>query len=177
MSTFNDGEKLGETLDSIMRQEDVDFEIVVVNDGSTDHSGEILEKYVARDARIRVYSQENQGLTKSLIRGCFEARGVFIARHDVGDASDANRLSLQKSALESERELAFVSCWTQFCGPEWEFLYTIKGAGKAKTPAWILSEDQRYGVTDGPSHHGSVMFRKTFYEEAGGYRSEFYYGQ
>lgn len=177
MSVYNGADHLRETLDSIMTQQGVSFEVVIVNDGSTDQSAKILEEYAGRDERVRVFQQENQGLTKSLIRGCSEARGEYIARHDVGDVSDPKRLMLQKAALDEAGDLAFASCWTEFCGPEWEFLYLVKGTGKATSPAHVISEKEKHGVIDGPTHHGSVMFRRDCYLRAGGYRAEFYYGQ
>lgn len=177
MSVYNGADHLHETLDSILAQEGVAFELIVVNDGSTDQSAKILEDYASRDERVRVLQQENQGLTKALIRGCSEARSKYIARHDVGDTSDPKRLLLQKSALDEASDLAFVSCWTEFCGPEWEFLYLVKGTGLAAVTAYVISETERNGAIDGPTCHPSVMFRKACYEKAGGYRAEFYYGQ
>lgn len=177
MSVYNGADHLPETLDSILAQEGVALELIVVNDGSTDQSGKILAEYASRDERVRVIPQENQGLTKSLIRGCSEARGKYIARHDVGDTSDPLRLAHQKQALDAGEGLAFVSCWTEYCGPEWEHLYSIKGTGLAKSPTQIVLDADNPSVIDGPYHHGSVMFRKNSYVQVGGYRKEFYYAQ
>ena len=62
-------------------------------------------------------------------------------------------------------------------GPMGEFLYTTKGKGHAGRPVRILSDEEEWGVIDGPTHHGSVMFRRAAYAKAGGYRAPFYYGQ
>jgi len=177
MSVYNGADHLRQTMDSILAQEGVSFEVVIVNDGSTDQSAKILGEYANRDERVRVFQQENQGLTRSLIKGCSEAQGKYIARHDVGDISDPKRLLLQKSTLDETRDLVFVSSWTEFCGPQWEHLYVFKGTGQAALPVDIISEPEENGTIDGPTSHPSVMFRKDFYGMAGGYRSEFYYGQ
>ena len=66
------------------RKKGVELEFIVVNDGSTDKTGEILDDYARRDHRVRVIHQENTGLTRALIRGCDAARGEFIARQDAG---------------------------------------------------------------------------------------------
>ena len=177
MGVYNGASLVRETVESILHQEGVTLELIAIDDGSTDESGNILEQYAARDPRVRVIHQENQGLTRALIRGCAEARASYIARQDVGDSSHPRRLRLQKEALDADRELAFVSCWTDFCGPEWEFLYCVKGTGRASLPTSIISESEEHGVIDGPACHASVMFRTESYKRAGGYRAEFRCGQ
>ena len=177
MSVYNGAAHLAESLDSILRQASVSLELILVNDGSTDGSADVADAYARRDERVKVFHQENAGLTRALVRGCAAATGRYIARQDVGDVSAEERLSLQQAALDANEELAFVSCWTEFCGPEWEFLYLSKGTGESTSPTYIISDTEKYGVTDGPAHHGSAMFRRDCYEQAGGYRPEFYYGQ
>ena len=177
MSVYNGAENLPETLESILGQEGVDLEFIVVNDGSTDDTLKILDQYAVKDNRLKVLNQENQGLTRSLIRGCAEAKGEYIARQDVGDMSLPTRLVKQQDLLLAEKELAFVSCWTKYVGPKREFLFLKKGSGVSKNAVVILSDLEEWGVIDGPSHHGSVMFRRAAYQKIGGYREEFYYGQ
>jgi glycosyltransferase involved in cell wall biosynthesis len=177
MSVYNGEQYLAETIESILHQENVVFEFIVVNDGSTDKSAEIIDYYAKQDTRIRVICQDNQGLTKALIKGCSEAKGLYIARQDVGDISLPGRLRIQKDAIDADAGLAFVSCWTEFCGPRGEFLFLVKGTGRAATPSSIISRDEKKGTVDGPSHHGAVMFRRDVYSKVGGYREEFYFGQ
>jgi glycosyltransferase involved in cell wall biosynthesis len=177
MSVYNGAGGLRQTLDSILAQRDVAFELVVIDDGSTDGSAAILDEYARRDARIRVIHQENRGLTRALVMGCAEARAPYIARHDCGDTSHADRLRKQKEALDRDPEIAFVSCWTTMVGPGGELLFTAQGTGAASEPLWILDPSQTWGTKDGPSRHAAVMFRADAYRKAGGYRPEFYYGQ
>jgi hypothetical protein len=79
--------------------------------------------------------------------------------------------------LRNDERLAFVSCGPRYVGPDGEFLYQNSGSGVAKFPIDIIDVRQRHGVLDGPSHHGSVMFRRDRYLQAGGYRAQFYFGQ
>src|SRR5262245_51376003 len=118
MGVYNGAHILKETIESILTQEDVDLELIIVNDGSTDDTHEVIAQFEGRDKRIRFFSQENFGLTKALIHGCAEARGEYIARQDVGDISLPERLRLQLDALKATKELSFVSCWTEYCGPQ-----------------------------------------------------------
>jgi glycosyltransferase involved in cell wall biosynthesis len=177
MSVYNGADNLAETLDSVLSQEDCDFEFVVVNDGSDDSTAAILDRRAATDARLRVLHQDNTGLTLALIRGCAEARGDFIARQDAGDISMPGRLRKQLDALLADPDVSFVSCRSQYVGPAGEYLFQEAGTGAAENPANIIDMDREHGVIDGPSHHGSVMFRRKHYLLAGGYRREFYFGQ
>jgi glycosyltransferase involved in cell wall biosynthesis len=177
MSVYNGASDLADTIESVLSQDGLEFEFVVVNDGSRDKSGQILNEYAQRDSRIRVLNQQNTGLTRALIRGCDAARGEFIARQDAGDISLPGRLQSQAAILREQRNCVFVSCWTDVVGPKGEFLYTVRGTGSASTPINILSQQAEWGVVDGPTHHSSVMFRGKEYALCGGYRPEFYFGQ
>jgi len=177
MSVYNGQADLRTTMDSILGQTNADLEIVVVDDGSTDSSGAMLDEFASRDARVRVIHQENRGLTRALIAGCAAARGRYIARQDCGDTSDPRRLALQKELLDAGHDLVFVSCWTAFAGPEGEPLYESRGTGAASSPIAILDVAREWGVIDGPTCHPSVMMRRDAYERAGGYRAAFAVGQ
>lgn len=178
MSVHDAGAFLRPTMESVLSQEGVEFEVVVVDDGSADGSGELLDEYAALDPRVRLIRQPRLGLTEALIRGCSEARGHYIARQDAADLSRPGRLARQAAALDADRGLAFVSCWTEYRGPGMEYLYTTRDSDTAHAPANVVVEVAgRPTLSDGPSHHGSVMFRKEHYERVGGYRREFYLAQ
>src|SRR5258708_1856159 len=177
MSVYNGAPTLGATLDSILGQTERDFECIVVDDGSTDATPDILAAYAARDPRIRVIRQENAGLTRALIAGCAEARGLYIARQDAGDLSDPRRFEMQKRALDMDPEIVFVSGATLFAGPELEPLQVNRGSGAALEPAFIIDLSMPHALIEGPTHHGAVMFRRHAYEHARGYPSPFYYDQ
>lgn len=175
MGVYNaDGPELAETLDSVLDQSEGDFELIAVDDGSNDST---LSEYARRDARIRVLRhEENRGLTRSLIEGCAAARGVYIARHDAGDASLPGRFAKQAALLDAG--VTFASCWTQYVGPRLEPLRIARSSGATDDgPRHVLRPDETQPLVDGPTHHGSVMFRRDAYERVGGYRQAFYYGQ
>ena len=102
MSVYNGAKYLRESVESVLSQEGVAFEFIIVNDGSTDDSGIILAEYAARDDRIRIIEQENTGLTRALIRGCDEAQGKYIARQDADDISMPNRLLQLQNLISSK---------------------------------------------------------------------------
>src|SRR5262249_21374571 len=125
MSVYNGGSDLAVTMNSILSQEGVEFEFIVVNDGSTDKAGEILDDYARRDGRVRVIHQQNTGLTYALIRGCAAATGEFIARQDAGDVSLAGRLALQSDVFRNNASVVMTSCGTRFVGPGNKVLYHV----------------------------------------------------
>ena len=178
MAVRNDAPYLTETMESVLSQEGPRLEVVVVDDGSTDGSREILRSYAVRDPRVRVVEQEREGLTRALIRGCAMAVAEYIARQDAADVSRPGRLATQAAALDADASVVLVSCWTDICGPAWEFLHTRRGTGRAARP--LDAVERRNGkaaLADAPTHHGSVMFRKGAYDRVGGYREEFYLAQ
>jgi len=125
MSVYNDEKYVTRSVQSLLAQSFSKFELIVINDGSTDRTQEILEKFAANDLRVRVINQENTGLTRALIRGCNEAVGQFIARQDADDWSMPERFQKQLELIQSDPEIGFVSCATQYVGPEDEPLEII----------------------------------------------------
>ena len=171
MGVHDAGPLLRETIDSILAQTFRDFELIVVDDGSR-------EPVVIADPHVRVIRIDtNGGLTRALIAGCAAARGELIARHDAGDLSHPDRLELQVAQLDANQELAFVSSFTEYIGPDRESLFVQRGTGRALQPVAIVDPEAEHGAVDGPTSHGSVMFRREAYLRAGGYRAAFYYGQ
>lgn len=170
LGVYNGAGVLSETLDSVVSQTGVPFEVIVVDDGSTDASGAILAQYAARDPRVRVLSQPNQGLTLALMRGCAEARGTYIARQDAGDVSFPDRLAIQAAQLSANPAAAMTSSGTRIVGPRGEHLYDVI-LQPGEFQAALEGLDTRREL--GPSHHGATMFRRAAYLSAGGYRSAF----
>jgi glycosyltransferase involved in cell wall biosynthesis len=170
-SVYNGGRYLVPSLASVLDQEGVEFEIVVVNDGSTDHTAAALDELARRHPRLRVLHQPNRGLTAALVRGCAQARGAYIARHDADDLSLPGRLARQAALLDARADLALVSGWTRAIGPQGELLFETRKAPDHREATRRLVEDG-----DG-TYHGSVMFRADAYRRVGGYRPAFRFAQ
>jgi glycosyltransferase involved in cell wall biosynthesis len=172
MSVYNGAKRLRKSVESILSQEDVDFEFVVINDGSTDDSGNILEEYASHDKRLRVMHQENKGLTASLIKGCAEARGKYIARQDADDISMPGRLKALSDFLNQHNDVILAFSWLRCIAPGGEIIQLIN----PDEPIEKTTEKLRCEMIGVPAH-GCVIFRKNAYERAGGYHKEFYYAQ
>jgi glycosyltransferase involved in cell wall biosynthesis len=174
MSVYNGATDLCRSVDSILSQEGVKLELIVVDDGSTDYSPNILKEYANSDERVRVISQENQGLTRALIVGCAAARGQYIARQDSGDVSLSGKLAKLLEVLTRTPDASFASCSTRYVGPKGEHLYEVsRDPTNATARLLTLSLDE----IQGPSSHPSTMFSRSLYESVGGYRSAFYFAQ
>src|ERR1043166_4865427 len=99
MSVYNDEKYVREAIDSILAQSFRDFELLVIDDGSTDRTPAILASY--DDRRLRVLrNNENIGLTRSLNAGIGAARGPLIARQDADDISYPQRLARQGGVMK-----------------------------------------------------------------------------
>jgi len=174
MCVYNDSDSLRKSLDSILEQEKVNLELIVVNDGSTDNSLRILEEYKNADKRIKLLNQKHGGLTQALIIGCALAQGEYIARHDAGDVSEKIRLKKQFNLIKRKTDICLVSCGTQFFSPENDYLYSILPNPQKATDCLLSLQSN---ILKGPSHHGCAMFPTKLYEKVGGYRSAFYFAQ
>jgi glycosyltransferase involved in cell wall biosynthesis len=174
MSVYNGEPYVAATIDSILSQRDVNFEFIIVNDGSTDQTSRILEDYARRDNRVRIIDQENAGLTRALISACRLARGEFIARQDAGDISLAGRLAHQLRVFNAHPSVVMTSCGTRLIGPSNELLCEVTQVEK-QLHRGLQQLDPDLVV--GPSSHTSVMFRRDAYEKVGEYRAQFYVAQ
>ena len=114
MAVYNGEQHLVEAVRSICRQTFRDFEFIIINDGSTDGTAEILGRHAAKDSRIRVLTQPNDGLVASLNRGCKAARGEFIARMDADDFSLPTRFEKQIAFMRAFPRIAATGSASQF---------------------------------------------------------------
>ncbi|MBA7555263.1 Undecaprenyl-phosphate 4-deoxy-4-formamido-L-arabinose transferase [subsurface metagenome] len=104
MPCYNGAQYLREAIESILNQTFHDFEFVIINDGSTDASQEIIDSF--NDDRMLVIQQKNMGITKSLNKGLEMARGEYIARQDADDISFPDRFEKQVAYLDAHPEVA-----------------------------------------------------------------------
>jgi glycosyltransferase involved in cell wall biosynthesis len=115
MPVYNGEMYLREAIDSILDQTLADFEFLILNDGSSDHSADIVRSY--DDPRIRLLENEaNLGVVQTLNRGLDLASGTFIARMDCDDRSLPNRLARQVAFLNDHPEVGICGTWMEGIG-------------------------------------------------------------
>jgi glycosyltransferase involved in cell wall biosynthesis len=165
MGVHNGGNKLEDTLNSVLNQQGVDLELIVIDDGSDDNTFDILNEVAKRDNRLHFMSREKKGLTISLIEGCSIAKGKFIARQDANDISLPGRLKNQAKALLNSKDISLCSTHVRFVTEEG--VTALTACTDIKENAGGLK-----GII-----HGSTMISRKHYEAVGGYRKSFYYAQ
>ena len=167
MSVYNGEKYLREAIESILNQTFTDFEFIIVNDGSTDTSFEIIQSY--DDERIkRINNEKNIGLTKSLNKVLKEAKGEYIARQDADDISLPNRFEEQMKHLEEHPEVALLGT----------NIYKIDENGKIIGKHIVLAKPSIKDLfKSNQFNHGTVMFKKRVVEKLGYYEEIFKYSQ
>ena len=152
MPVYNGKPYLEEAIESILCQTFRDFELIIINDGSTDDSETIINNYKKKNDQIRTYSQENQGLVQTLNRGFGCAKGRYVARMDADDISLPQRLEQQVRILDTELDVAMVG--SSFCAVD------EKGRHTYVTYQPVSDGAIRWHVLfHNPFAHTSVMLR------------------
>jgi glycosyltransferase involved in cell wall biosynthesis len=101
MPVYNAGQYLRDAIDSILSQTYKDFEFIIIDDGSTDCSPDILKEFAGQDARIVILTNErNEGIVHALNRGIASAKGKYIVRMDADDISLPGRFIKQVEYME-----------------------------------------------------------------------------
>ena len=166
MSAYNAEKFVGETIESITQQTFTNFEFIIVDDGSTDATPEILSEWAARDQRIHVTTQENQGLTRSLCEAVSVARAPLLARIDADDIALPKRLEHQYKAMQSTPDLVVLG--TQVA--------TIDGKGQKIRTRKVTTGPRRIRdrlVIRNCINHSSAMLRRKAVLEVGNYNPKF----
>ena len=102
LSVYNGQDSIGETINSILNQTFTDFELIIVNDCSTDNTTVLLNKFTYDKRVIIIFNDKNIGLTKSLIKGISFSKGELIARIDSGDLMKIDRLEKQVNSQSNK---------------------------------------------------------------------------
>jgi hypothetical protein len=164
MPVFNAERFLREAVESILNQTFTDFEMICINDASTDNSLAILEHYQQSDSRIRLYSHpENKGPVAALNLGCTLADGTYIAIMHSDDISHPERFARQLSYLDSNPEVGILGSWIEYIDRQG----VVTRRGQYPTlPAllkWIMPFYD-------PLAHPAVMMRREVVAQAGYYQ-------
>ncbi len=101
MPCFNGAQWLGESIESVLSQDEVEIEVIVVNDGSGDNSGDLVNRYTRVDNRVRLIEQPRSGVSRARNIGTARARGQFLQYLDVDDVLEPATIAARVNALRS----------------------------------------------------------------------------
>lgn len=169
MSVYNGEKYIARALLSILSQSYTNFEIILIDDGSSDGTAKVVEKI--KDDRLIFIRQQNMGLTKTLNRALTLAKGRFIARHDADDFSISTRFALQIQYLAEHHAVGLLgsSCFIQ--PAKHGIINEIYDYPQHHDE--IMSAFPVYN----PFVHGAMMIRRELLEENGGYNESYRYVQ
>ena len=139
MSVYNAELYLEDAIESILNQTYKDFEFIIINDGSTDKSLEIIEKCRRQDKRIVLITRENKGLVASLNEGIRISKGEYIARMDADDISLLSRFEEQISFMKTNLDIAI-------CG----------------SSVQLFNEDEKFSISRYPQKDNEIKFTLMF---------------
>ncbi|MEP6952374.1 MAG: glycosyltransferase [Ginsengibacter sp.] len=161
MPVYNAENYIAEAIESILKQSFTDFELLIINDGSTDNTTQIIRSFT--DSRITVYNQANQGIAAALNTGLSKAKAPYIARFDADDICLPERLQQQFNFLNTCQEYVLAGSDAEYisAGGEHLFYFTCIGHTNEQITQKIYFQC--------PFIHSSVMYRKDAVLKAGGY--------
>jgi glycosyltransferase involved in cell wall biosynthesis len=160
---------LSDAITSLEQQSCPDFEVIAVDDGSSDDTLGILEQWRARDARVHVHSQLHAGIVAALTKAAQHATGDIIARMDADDIAHPRRLERQLALFDADRHLAACGTGVRY------FPRAIVRAGALAYEQWlngIVSSDDvaREVFVECPIAHPTMCIRRSVFEQVGGYQ-------
>ena len=153
---------------SIVAQTFTEWELLLIDNASTDESGSVAQRWAERDQRIRVLHEPHIGISHALNTGLAQAQGTYIARMDADDISHPERLAKQVAYLDAHPEIGVLGTRTAFASS------VPESRGMQAFVQWqnnILSPHEHYvkRFVDAPLAHPTVLFRRELVEQFGGY--------
>ncbi|MDN3548010.1 glycosyltransferase family 2 protein [Mucilaginibacter aquaedulcis] len=166
MPAYNAGKYIREAIDSVLQQTFTDFELLIVNDGSTDNTVEVIQSF--NDPRIVMIYQDNKGVSLALNKGLQYARAPYVARFDADDVCVAERLDLQYKFMTDNPEYTIIGSAANYMDMDGNFLFT-------SIPPAIQNDDiQQLDPSVCPFIHSTVFYKKEVILNAGGYNEHAY---
>lgn len=172
LSIYNAEKYLNQCIESILKQTYTNFELICIDDGSTDSSYRILKEYKNRDSRILIKRKKNSGLTKSLNLGLKMSKGEYIARIDADDLWLSTKLEEQIKYLKENKNCMLLGC-------NYENIDILENKiGSDKIKIVTSDEDIKKRILYlNPFIHSGVIFHRYIYEKLDGYNEKYYYAQ
>lgn len=161
MPAYNAEKYIADAISSVLDQTFTDFELLIVNDGSTDKTEEIVGSFA--DARIRLINKDHEGLAVALNKGIHLARSGYIARFDADDLCFPQRLQAQYDFMMDHPGYAIIGSDAEYMDKNGNYVFTHRSAAHSYEEILLLYK------THCPFIHSSVLFKKEVIKSADGY--------
>ena len=171
MPVYNNEKYLDTAIKSVLNQTYSNFEFIIIDDGSTDSSWQIINYYKNIDNRIITYKQSNKGLTKTLIEAASKVKGSYLARFDADDISHITRFEEQIEWFKNNSKKVLCGTYANIINEEGVSTGAIKNleTKHEKICKRLLFRNDFI--------HSSIMFKIKPFIESGGYNFFFKYAQ
>jgi glycosyltransferase involved in cell wall biosynthesis len=166
--TYNSAQYLPQAIESVLAQTYTDYEIIVINDGSTDNTRQVVAPY---EEQIRYVYQENQGVSAARNRGLYLARGELIAFLDADDIFLPYKLKEQVAVFDAQPQVGIVNTGFRVIQEDGKTITDVKWWEE------IPDLDQKTWVLYKPVLPSAMMFRCDWFERVGGFDSRFTVGE
>lgn len=168
MPAHNACDTLDDAVESLYSQSRRDWELIAVDDGSTDTTLKKLQHHARRDSRIHILSLPRCGIVFALDAAAAQARAPLLARMDADDIARPERLEMQAAMFIREPGLALCGCRVRMVG-------AAMGSGRARYERWINALVRHEDIVrelfiECPIPHPTFMLRRDVYEQVGGYQ-------
>ncbi len=166
MSVYNNDKYVKIAIDSILHQTYKDYELIIIDDGSTDTTPQIIDTYINHPQVRIIHKQKNEGLQKALNLGISQAKGEYIARLDADDIALPTRLEQQVKYLDQHPEVALLGSCFYTCNDIGQITGKITIPLTNKELQEEIPKHNRFG-------HSTVMLRKSTLVQLNGYDESF----
>ncbi len=170
MPAFNAERYISEAIESVLSQTHANFELIIVDDGSTDDTLAVAESYAQKDRRVKVISQPNMGIANTLNQALDLASDEWIVCMHADDVMLPNRIERQVAFIKENADVAVAGTFVYYINDNGKVI------GKYQSPyisrdrvEKLVQRNKLIGFT-----HPAVIMRKSVVKEVGGYRQEFW---
>ena len=162
ITNYNYASFVRQAIESVLAQSYDSFELIIIDDGSTDNSREIISEY-RFNPKVRIFFQDNKGLNATNNIALHAAKGIYLMRLDADDYLDSNALLVMSSILDRNEKVALVF-------PDY---YYVDKKGEIQGQERRHNFENEVLLLDQPAHGACTMLRRSALLEVGGYSSEF----
>lgn len=156
MPAYNSCKYIGSAIKSILAQSYKEFEFIIVDDGSTDNTAEIISSF--KDSRLKYHLTEHKGTSAALNYGISLCTGEWIARIDADDLNTSNRLAEQVKFINDNPDCDVISSWSVYFRDPAKILFLLKEP--------LYHEDiYKYLDLHNPLNQSAIMYRKSIFAE------------